>query len=547
MAKSSSKEKDTDWALTLKQDPIHIDLAQSGRNNYFCLGCRKEVIAVKQTKNPHWQSYFRHYAKDVNRNLAECVVASRMYRERLAEQILLRLKKLKVPAVLKYPPRGIEGAPMLLQQPQKTIAHRVQSQLSFYEDENGEIKRGKNPDLKDRFLLIRPDVTFFDTQDNPILFIEFVITHKLDIEKKIKLARLGIDTVQIIIPKKPEPEIEKTLTSSRAIKWVYNAKEANTEYIPPASGNSGGIYELDEDQRKLFEESFRCRSNQIGNLIRSIKRCYRSESYRRTERNFEQAISRIEKARERAESRLADLEEGIGREISSGIENQFRVEVETLEREEKKHQDYRQRLEERYRELESEYYREKNRLAEEEAALEKEQRDISESIRRGEQPGEAERNLREEFAAAEEELNREIKEVEFEIENLQQKERRFDRDLESEEREVVQSEIRAISQFGKSKEKLEDQTRDIESQIANFGDYTKGEIRGIEGEFEEIGKQSIKRINKRDVSGNNELSSRIKTVLEARRICSNFGQEQSHLESAKEALQFVRSGTWKNK
>lgn len=543
---AKSKETDTDWARTFKQEYVHIDSAESGRNNYFCLGCGKEVIAHKQIKNPHWQSYFRHYAKDVNRDLTECVVASKQYRERLAEQILHRLKKLKVPAVLKSPPKGVEGTAMLLQEPQEIIAHTVRAQLSFYEDENGKIKWGKNPDLKDRYLLIRPDVTFFDAKDNPILFVEFVITHKLDIEKTLKLKRLGIDTVQIIIPKKPEPEIEKTLTSSRAIKWVYNEKETNIEYIQPAEGNSGGIYELDEDQRKLFEESFRCRSNQIGNLIRSIKRCYRSEPYRRTERNFEQEISRVEEATERAESRLADLEEGIGREISSGIENRFRVEVETLEREEKKHQDYRRRLEERYRELESEYYSEKNRLAEEETALEKEQRDISESIRRGEQPGEAERNLREEFAAAEEELNREIKEVEFEIENLQQKERRFDRDLESEEREVVQSEVRARSQFRKSKEKLENQTRDIEVQIANFGDYTKGEIRRIEGEFAEIGKQSIKRINKKDVSGDNGLSSRIKTVLEARRICSDFRQEQSHLERAKEALQFVRSGTWKN-
>lgn len=118
--------------------------------------------------------------------------------------------------------------------------------------------------------------------------------------------------------------------------------------------------------------------------------------------------------------------------------------------------------------------------------------------------------------------------------------------LESEEREVIQSEIRARSQFEKSKEELERQTKDIETRIANFGEYAEGEIRRIEGEFEEIGKQSIERINKKDVSGNSELSSRIGNVLEIRGICSNFGEKRSTLKRTKKALQFIKGETWKN-
>lgn len=350
--KSKPKETETDWALTLKQEYIHIDEAESGRKGYFCLGCGKEMEGVIQKKDPTRQSYFRHSTHDVKRNLEKCVVANRNYRERIAEQILHRLKKIKVPAVIKYPPKGKEGPPILLQKLREIVASKVKSQLSFYEDENGEIQWGKNPELKDRYLLIRPDVTFFDAANNPILFVEFVITHKLDIEKKTKLQRLAIDTVQVIIPKKSEQEIEKTLTSSRAIKWVYNYEEANTEYVPPAEESSGGIYELDEDQRKLFEESFKCRSVQIGNLIRSINRCYRSEPYRRIERNFEQEISRIEKAKEGIESELATMEGELKAGITAEIQDFFKYEETEVGNGEKKLQKYRSKVEERYRELE---------------------------------------------------------------------------------------------------------------------------------------------------------------------------------------------------
>ena len=63
---AKSKETDTDWALTLKQEYIHIDSAESGRKGYYCLGCGKEMEAVKQKKDPTRQSYFRHSAKDIN-------------------------------------------------------------------------------------------------------------------------------------------------------------------------------------------------------------------------------------------------------------------------------------------------------------------------------------------------------------------------------------------------------------------------------------------------------------------------------------------------
>ena len=339
------KEKDyqNDWAKDIKGDAIHIDNASSGLQGYYCLGCDKEMQAVF-FKNPKYSSYFRHHASNVDKDKAECVVASKVYRERLAEQILHRLKQLKVPAVYKYPPKNRDGEPKLLQEGKTIIANTVKSQLSFYEDEDGVVTWGKNPEIEERYLLIRPDVTFFNKEGEPILFVEFVITHKLPPEKKIKLHRLGIDTVQIIIPKLPENEIEKSLKSVRKIKWVYNDLEANTNYIYVPKGSTEGISSIDEDQRRFFEESYICRTAQINDLVRKIDKCLRSESYRGTQRDFEQEISRIEDATEKERQGLEDLERLNGAEVFSNFTGEF----DQLEREENKFQSGFNDLERRY-------------------------------------------------------------------------------------------------------------------------------------------------------------------------------------------------------
>ena len=61
---------------------------------------------------------------------------------------------------------------------------------------------------KEKFLLIQPDVAFFDKDETPILLIEIVATHKVDPEKIVKIKRLGIDTVQVKVPKDSPQEIE---------------------------------------------------------------------------------------------------------------------------------------------------------------------------------------------------------------------------------------------------------------------------------------------------------------------------------------------------
>jgi len=324
MAKEKIEELESDWAFSEKlQKEMHISQAESGLKGYRCLGCHAQMVANIQKKNPHWHSYFSHHASDVNKEKTECVRASKVYREKIARAILNRLKYVNAPAIYKDSPKSeLDLLPMKIENRKKITASYTKAELSFYEDENGNVKWGKNSESSDKNLLIRPDVTFFNNEDKPILFIEFIVKNKITQEKFLKLSRIGIDTLQIIIPSKSEEEIEKALKSSRTYKWVHNEKEANTEYIPVPRRNSEEFSQINENERIIFEEDFRCRQAEINQLIRSIKGSLRSEQYRRIELDLNQKIQQVERNTETAEQRLADLEESNRREAFSRNSNE---------------------------------------------------------------------------------------------------------------------------------------------------------------------------------------------------------------------------------
>ena len=351
-------EQDNDWAKNVEGNPIHISQAKSGARGYYCMGCDKEMQAVKGLKKKH---YFRHHVKDVATSKVECVHASRVYREKLAYFYFQRTKTITVPDVYKYPPKGVEGHPMLLQEKETIIAHKVEKEVTFFEDENGKIHRGKITKVDVRFLWIRPDAVFFDEYDKPILFIEFVITHKPDTEKLNKLQRLGINTVQIIIPKLPEEELEKTISKVSKVKWAYNEIESNTEYIRIPTGNTEGIPQIDEEQRKLFEESYKCRTAQLNNLIRSINRSLESQSYKDIERLFEQEIQRIENATTEHQSRLDDIRARIEIEVHGELESRR-----------EKLAERRRKFGKRDSDLERRYFKRRGEITEEQANTDRE-------------------------------------------------------------------------------------------------------------------------------------------------------------------------------
>ncbi|MBV5281526.1 MAG: hypothetical protein JZU53_03735 [Paludibacter sp.] len=473
------------FALNLKDETIHISEAESGRKGYFCLGCKRELQAVKQTKENR-MSYFRH---DHNGLQGEglCTYSDETYRHQLAKQILLNYKKVKVPAIYKYPPKDSSGLIANLISKEKYIeASFGVPELSFYEDNNGVIHyENVFPDSNENNLLIRPDITFFNNQSKPILLIELVATHKLTEEKKLRIKRLGIDCIQITIPKDSPEKIEKIFDSTEKTKWIYNYEQESREYIPTTIPVGEGISFVDEDQRKFFEESYKCRISQIGNLIRTIKRCLVSEQYTESVSSLESEISRVEgnsaterddleRLRADHELRIEALRAGIRAKVERKHKEEFdRISNEStrLNTEEKEFtksiEEYRSRIEDelskqypitveeeqsRYSNLEERYYRKKSELIRD---TENEERIIRET-------------------------NVSIYRLESTIaENL--------RDISKEEREIEDIERQINKESG------------IEKDFRNQIQYTEDQIRRLEDN---------------NVQQRNELSKRIRTDRE---------------------------------
>lgn len=537
-----------DWAKDIKGDAIHIKNAKSGLQGYYCLGCDKEMQAVK-FKNPKYNSYFRHNASNLDKDHTECVVASKVYRERLAEQILHRLKEIKVPTVYKFPPKGIEGVPNLLQKSQVIKAFKVKSQLSFYEDAEGEINWGKNVDIRNRYLLIRPDITFFNENDEPILFIEFVVTHKLPPEKKVKLLRLGIDTVQIIIPKLPEREIEKSLKSVRKFKWVYNGLEADTEYVQISKGNTERVPSIDEDQRRFFEESFKCRTAQISNLIRTINKCLRSESYRRAERQFESEISRIAEAAERETEGLDEME----RRIDSEVQNAIAGEIQGFEHEEEAFEGERNEFQNYVKSLEERYFRKAGEIEEKQRAIDKEQETITELTEEAVEYNKTEEEIRAEFKEQEQIIELELRERTGTItENIEAEEAHIE-ELRKEEESLPESfeQLRgeATESFEKSKSKLRREEEGLSGYYKRLRDDAEGryeiENKRIREEESNL-KDTVREEFHKALKGNpSKLSRGIKNILEAQRVGRDFEIAKRQEERYRAARKLFNKGTWK--
>ena len=576
--KSQNSDFQNDWAYNENFTyHIHISEAKSGLNGYYCLGCKKEMQAAKGLKRIH---YFRHHAKNVDKDNTECVVASRNYRELIARDILQRLKQLKVPDVYKFPSMGQGGKPMLLQKSETIVAHKVKSEITFYEDENCVVQFGQNPEVDQRFLLIRPDITFFNKKEEPILLIEFVVTHKIDDEKRLKLKRLGLNTVQIIIPKRPENEIEAALKSQTKVKWVYNEIEANTEYIFVSEATNNGIWSIDDDQRNIFEESYKCRASQLKYLIRSVKRALESQSYNRTEQLFESEISRVEKATAAEQQRLGKLETGIDNEVQLQYADQF-IELDRqrgkLDESEKEFRRHIEGLEERYRTKD-------DKIRGEQEEIRGDQEGLNDIKRRELENGGTEESIRERFRRAGEELRHDFEITSEDLKRSIDREIEYKGKLSEDEAKLPgffkQLESKEYENFAIERDRnrnwfraLNDGEERILSEDISKEEASLKELQLKEGtlaeEFGELEERERARFREEEASliaeekryqesireelikefreSTTELPKRLKFLLEAQRVGCDYKTAQRQEQYYQRARDFFNKGTWEKK
>lgn len=542
MQLKNKQQYETDWAFSEEKGKnIHISEAKSGLQGYRCIGCNTPMIANIQKKFPDRQSYFRHYATNIEKEKPECVRVNKEYREKLAKAIFNRLKYVNIPAIYKLPLKKDrkELAPMLIEEKKMVQAEFTMAGLTFYEDEEGFVQWSNSKEIKESHLLIKPDVTFFNINKEPILFIEFITNPKITPEKYQKLTRLGINTLSITIPAKSEAAIEQYLTISKNYKWVYHEKEANTEYIPVPRTYSEDIFSVTENETIVYEETFRCRQHQINELIRSINKCLQSEYYRRIEYDLHKKIQQVEEDSIREKQELGALEELYRKEA---LERNSKEEAE----EGRKYND----LEERYLRKRKDLKRaiKTNRKSSRkrdnlEESIKRERRKIksitciTEKLRKTRFIEEArmEEDIWGEFKSETEDVERKINSLQEEL-----------RTLQSDIRAQVDRERRSVC---RDIEQLREEERNIEKTIweefREQVEFEESEIRRIEQEEETYEIDIRREFDYRIQTSYSKLPERIGKLFEIRRLSDDYVKAKSRGESYRAARELFNKGTWK--
>lgn len=330
----------------------HISEVSSGKGGYHCIGCGYEMIA---RKGPIRDNHFSHAPRNFE-DKAECTYSDETYRHKLAKEILQRKKEIKVPAVYVF--SNDREQAMMLSKPHTVSATTVRNEIQFYEDENGEVKwgRGVNFDTANKKFIIQPDVTFFNRDDNPTLLIELVATHRVGHEKLAKIQRLGLDVVEVIVPKDSPEAIEQVFTVTEATEWLHNTQQADayTNGIHFSFRNEQGIPPAAEFQRELLlqGETYQCRCFQLRDLIRGLRKCLATERYLNAERAVTGSLSTVAQRR-------AELKRRVEERRSSCYEKLERAGAGEVGRIE----EFIRKERSRYEDLERRYYTKKEELA----------------------------------------------------------------------------------------------------------------------------------------------------------------------------------------
>lgn len=547
---------------------IHISEVlpdENGKKGYRCLGtnCGNELIAISIRKNPKHKPYFKHAPINFTKGEKGCIFSNKQYRENLASAILTgHPNRVKVPSVYKINPNNFNKY-KLIQESKYIHAHYAQSQVTFYEDMNGEVTFSKKPNVDEKYLIRKFDVVFFDKDDKPILLIELTDTNKLEDAKIADLYRIGIDTIQINIPKTSEKDIEKVFHTIKNTQWVYNEREANTDYLQIPESNYSRVLEVNELESRLFKESYSCRVFRIKELIRGIGNCLESEQYSDVGTSLNEQLSGVRENTKREREELGDLEESNRREAlgrNSIEEDNVRKQQADLERryfakdielsnafertERERSSEQRisseirncrkeiSRIEDRGRRLEQSKFNFQveieERVSEEfSETFEREKREISEIDEQLKNIDEQVRNT----------INRDIGVVQWDIEDFGVRNRNLSANIFEEFRKEIEAEKSEIERINRRRATVKGELYTVENDVRAYFEEAEEterreyqeEINRIEKEintieFEEISFEEEIRIQfDKDLESNpKQFTEELRTLLESKRILDDY-------------------------
>ncbi|MDU0369108.1 hypothetical protein ACFPAF_01780 [Hymenobacter endophyticus] len=524
------------YARDLRNAIKHISEVESGRKGYYCMGCGREMQAKK---GEVYAQHFAHDPKDIALK-GKCTFSDETYRHGLAKDVLQMIKQIKVPALYKYV-REQDGKPRKIRDSWVVSAHRVENELPFFENEDGVVMWGRNVELgedKGRHLLIQPDVAFFDASGKPILLIEIVATHKVDREKLIKIRRLGIDTVQVSVPKDSPTEIQSTFYRTLRTKWLYNDEQEQADYLQLPEGGGKGIPPLDEFQRQLLKsvESYHCRASQIGNLLRAIGKCVDSEQYRTAYQSLVGEIQRVTLNTERARAEVRAVQA----RHETAIAEELRPQAERIAREAARLEEQDRELTEQRSDLEERYLRKGAELVttqasyqpECQAEIERVTTDLAELGAGSATLEEREEEIAGEEARIREDLHNEQSAFESAARREQEEAERLEQERAGLPERYRQIEINLELTFKSDAERLQQQSEASEA--------------GMRNDFERAGRQSTDSIKNRDSQGASSIHRRIRETLDSRRLIDSIEEEIPNLIRMRKAKDVFGSRAYKN-
>lgn len=300
---------------------IFIGDAQSGKNGYYCLSCGHELVAKIGRLNI---AHFAHAVRNASQK-AQCAFADESYRHELAKTILQQIKQVKVPDVLVYPPdRNIKEAKRL--RASETIkAHYVEVELTLRLTPDGVLRIGRFEQMEleaSGDFYIRPDVTFLDANHKPILLIELVATNRPDAEKLARLNIIGINTIQIDLPRHSAGAIEHCFHTIESTKWLYNYEQARANYADLSQGTGGRVPTIDGVQEQFSREDIRCRTSRLRNLIRGVERYLESEPNHQLTAAISAAIAEVDQEQADLDEQLRQRTEGIKQSVRERFKDQ---------------------------------------------------------------------------------------------------------------------------------------------------------------------------------------------------------------------------------
>jgi hypothetical protein len=561
-------------ALDKEGNRIHIDKAPRGRKGYRCTGCKKDVEAIKPIGNKQ-RPYFRHVAKDVDISKSECTYASETYRHKLAKEALVEEKSIRVPRVLKYPPKGIDSDARVVAGPRTITAYRVDIEKSFYVNNQGLLKYGPKSDESivepDKHFLIVPDVIFFDRNDKPILFIELVATHDIDDIKLAKIRALKIDTVRVRLPIESAEAIRECFKITERTKWIYNNERERADYFELPRSTTERISGADRYEAGLSDESTRCRKSRIGNLIRGIRRGLESNGFGEATEKLKREISEIEgklSDRKRIESEIdVELYKSLGgrreeirnrqaklKRVSEWLEERYKILRGEIElRGSRRFGERRREIKNEEVRIERLYPKVRERYERKRKALESEESDLNGLI--GSSEAESRVDGRE-FIRTEQQIEGEIERignsilvVERDIATVRGEMETIQGDFERERSQLETNFRIKTNELDRNSKQSEKRENDLIQQFTNEAAELPGRIdiarTEIRERFERLEREALDTIKRRYTEGDSQLSRQIKELVSTGRILSDYTTALKSFERYGEALRYIKTESFK--